>query len=92
MGYKAELRLNISEVPIHTKSCGQCPSPVPSSLLVNLQCFLVHSNYALMRDNRELSMKSLKEERNHGFDPSLRKLSIKGSLAPYVYEPILKVG
>jgi hypothetical protein len=45
-----------------------------------------------MRDNRELSMKSLKEERNHGFDPSLRKLSIKGSLAPYVYEPILKVG
>ena len=42
----------------------------------------------------ELSVKSLdlKEGRKHGVDPSLRKLSIKKSLAHCVAEPLLKVG
>ena len=40
----------------------------------------------------ELSIESLKEGRNHGFDISLRKLSIKSSLAHCVSEPLLKVG
>ena len=40
----------------------------------------------------ELSIKSFEEGQNCGFDPSLRKLSIKSSLACHVFEPILKVG
>ena len=40
----------------------------------------------------ELSMKSLEEEQGyHGLDPSLRKLSIKSSLAYRTLELILKV-
>jgi len=40
----------------------------------------------------ELYVKSLKEGRNYGFDPSLRKLSNKTSLACRVLEHVLKVG
>ena len=40
----------------------------------------------------ELSVKTLKEGRNHGFDPSLRKLSMTSLLACRVLKPILKVG
>ena len=40
----------------------------------------------------ELSVKSTKEGRTRGFDPSLRKLSIKSSLACCALDPILKVG
>ena len=39
-----------------------------------------------------LSVKSFKEGCNRGSDPSLRKLSVKSSLARRVSEPILKVG
>ena len=39
----------------------------------------------------ELSVNSLTEGRNCGFDPALRKFSINCSLAHYVLEPILKV-
>ena len=45
------------------------------------------SNHAL-----ELSLKSLKEVEDRGFDPSWRDLSIKSLLARHVLEPILKVG
>ena len=45
------------------------------------------SNYAL-----ELSVKSLKELEDRGFDSSLKDLSIKSSLARHALEPILKVG
>ena len=40
----------------------------------------------------ELSVKSLKEKRNHGLDPSLRTLHAKRSLTCCILEPILKVG
>ena len=41
----------------------------------------------------ELSVESFKEGRNLGFDPSLRKFSIKSStLIRRVSKPILKVG
>ena len=40
----------------------------------------------------ELSIKSLKEGSNRGFDPSLRKLFIKSFLARCMLEPILKIG
>ena len=40
----------------------------------------------------ELSVKSLKKGPNRGFDPSLRKVSIKSSLAHHVLELIVKVG
>jgi hypothetical protein len=40
----------------------------------------------------ELYVKSLKEGRNYGFDPSLRKHSNKTSLACRVLEHVLKVG
>ena len=38
-----------------------------------------------------LYVKSLKEGRKRGFDPSLRKHSIKSSLARHTLEPIFKV-
>ena len=37
-------------------------------------------------DPLELSIKSLKEGRHFGFDPSLRKFSIRSSLARHVLE------
>ena len=40
----------------------------------------------------ELSVKSLKEGQNLGFDPCLRKLSMRASLGRHVREPTLKVG
>ena len=40
----------------------------------------------------ELSVKFLKEGFNRGFDPSLRKLSIKSLLARNVSESVLRVG
>ena len=40
----------------------------------------------------ELAMKALKEEQNHEFDPSLRKLPSKSLLHYHVSKPILKVG
>lgn len=40
----------------------------------------------------ELSVKTLKEARTVGFDPSLRKLSNESSLVCCVLEPILKHG
>ena len=40
----------------------------------------------------ELSIKSLKEAEDSGFDPSLTKLSIKSSLAHCTLKPNLKVG
>ena len=40
----------------------------------------------------KLPIKSLKVGQNYGFDPSLRKLSIKSSLASHVLETISKVG
>ena len=40
----------------------------------------------------ELSIKSLKEGQDHGFDPFLRNLSIKSLLVHSRLEPILKVG
>ena len=40
----------------------------------------------------EFVIKSLKEGQNHGFDPSLRKLSIKSLLARRVLELLFKVG
>ena len=39
----------------------------------------------------ELSLKSLKEGRNHGFYPSLTKFSFKSLVAHRVSEPILEV-
>jgi hypothetical protein len=36
-------------------------------------------------------MKFIKEGRNCGFDPSLRKFSIKSLLVCHVLDPILKV-
>jgi hypothetical protein len=39
----------------------------------------------------ELFVMSLEEEWNHGFDLSLRELSMKSLLARHVLEPILKV-
>ena len=40
----------------------------------------------------ELLIKFLKEGQKRGLDPSLRKDSIKSSLAHHTMEPILKVG
>jgi hypothetical protein len=40
----------------------------------------------------DLYVKSLKEGRNRGLDPSLRELSTKSSLVCRVSEPILKDG
>jgi len=40
----------------------------------------------------ELSTKSLEEGWNYGFDPSLRKLSFKSSLACHVLEHVWKMG
>jgi hypothetical protein len=40
----------------------------------------------------ELFIKSRKEGQNHGFDHSLRKLSIRSFLAHHVSKSILKVG
>ena len=40
----------------------------------------------------ELSIKSMKERRNYGFDPSLRKLCVKNSLILYTLELVLEVG
>ena len=37
-------------------------------------------------------MKSLKERRNHGSDPSLKEFSMKSSLAHQVVKLVLKVG
>ena len=38
----------------------------------------------------ELSAKFLKDKQNFGFDPSLRKNSLKSSLACHVSKPFLK--
>jgi hypothetical protein len=43
-------------------------------------------------NNVKFSVKSLKEGRNCGFDPALRKLSIKNPLAHCVLRPTLRVG
>lgn len=40
----------------------------------------------------ELSIKTLKEGRDYGSDPSLRQLYVKSSLALYTLELVLKVG
>jgi hypothetical protein len=55
---------------------------------------IVHMNRILLTivEILELSIKSLKEGRNHRFDPSLRNLFIKSSLVHSGLEPILKVG
>lgn len=37
-------------------------------------------------------MKSLKERRNHGSDPSLKEFPMKSSLAHQVVKLVLKVG
>ena len=45
--------------------------------------------YESMKE-QEFSVKSLKERRDRRIDPSMRKLSIKSSLAHRTSEPILK--
>ena len=63
------------------------PSKVPN--IVDLpQCKIMSQDFGKMK----LSVKFLKEARNHGFDPSLRGNSMKNSLARCVLESILKLG
>jgi hypothetical protein len=55
---------------------------------------IVHMNHILLTivGILELSIESLKQGRNHGFDPSLRNIFLKSSLVHNRLEPILKVG
>ena len=54
--------------------------------------YSLYSLHFILHIRIELSVKSLKERRKWGVDPSVRKLSIKGSLAHRVLVPVLKVG
>ena len=55
---------------------------------------IVHMNRILLTivGIFELSIKSLEEKQDHGFDPSLRNLFIKSSFVHNRLEPILKIG
>ena len=56
------------------------------------QRLLKRKTWQIVQNLIELSVKSLKEGWNRRFDHSLRKLSIKSSLAHCVLKPILKDG